>query len=339
MIGAKIIADSKNIFGDRLTSVIGEFPRIVLAEFNTHKMISKNSASSRAIPHEKMMKRLKNDPFYPIRWMINHKGMQGKHFFSYEESIVLRNIWNDHRWVAMEAAEKLNHCSLTKQVTNRLLEPFMWHKVLASATEWQNFFALRNHDEAEIHIAEFARIFMLAYNDSNPTILKPGDWHLPFGDNIDEEQMQSAVGYAMDGSEESEETFLQNCKDWKIKIVGARCARTSYNNFDGDSDYIKDFERHDSLIEQGHWSPLEHPAQSMDEEEYFAHGKSIVVPKEYIDLNEADFKCGKSIVQPNKVKGKFIVFEYGWCGNYRGFTQYRKTFYDENRKDSRVIIK
>ena len=81
-ISAEIIADSKNQFGDRITTFILTFPRIVLAEFNTHRMLSRNSASSRAIPFEKMVQMVQDDPFIPIKWMKDHKGMQGTEYFS-----------------------------------------------------------------------------------------------------------------------------------------------------------------------------------------------------------------------------------------------------------------
>ena len=77
MISAKIIADSKCPRGHRLTTFIVTFPRIVLAEFNTHRMFSRNSASSRAIPFKRMVKMLEENPFIPIAWQKDHKGMQG----------------------------------------------------------------------------------------------------------------------------------------------------------------------------------------------------------------------------------------------------------------------
>jgi hypothetical protein len=52
----KILADSISPDGVRLTTLEVVMPRIVLAEFNTHRMLSRNSASSRAIPIEKMIR-------------------------------------------------------------------------------------------------------------------------------------------------------------------------------------------------------------------------------------------------------------------------------------------
>jgi hypothetical protein len=152
MIKATIIADSKNKQGDRITTMVVTMPRIILAEFNTHRMFSRNSASSRAIPFEKMVKSVKENPFIPIAWQKDHKGMQGSEYFddSIEIEInpntpagkLLRD-WHKAKNLVIEQAIKLNETGLTKQLCNRLLEPFMWHTVIVTATEWENFFALR----------------------------------------------------------------------------------------------------------------------------------------------------------------------------------------------------
>src|SRR6185369_7117160 len=85
MIKAEIVADSINEKGNRITSFIVTFPRIILAEKNTHRVFSRNSASSRAIPFPKMVKSVRENPFIPIAWQKDHKGMQGTEYFSKEE--------------------------------------------------------------------------------------------------------------------------------------------------------------------------------------------------------------------------------------------------------------
>ena len=106
MIKAKIIADSKNPQGDRITTMEVTFPRFILAEFNTHRMFSRNSASSRAIPFEKMVKMVEEDPFIPIKWMKDHKGMQGTEYF--EKGAALKSMWLKARDEATRHAEFLN---------------------------------------------------------------------------------------------------------------------------------------------------------------------------------------------------------------------------------------
>ncbi len=143
-ISTIVIADSKNEFEDRIVTLIVTMPRYILAEFNTHRMFSRNSASSRAIPFEKMVKNVQENPFIPIAWMKDHKGMQGNEYFTEKEDTDnCWMIWRDGLEDSIERATLLHEHGVTKQMCNRLLEPFMWHTVIVTATEWENFFNLR----------------------------------------------------------------------------------------------------------------------------------------------------------------------------------------------------
>lgn len=159
-ISAKIVADSINPQGDRLTTMLVTFPRFILAELNTHRILSKNSASSRAIPTHKLLKMVEEDPFIPIAWQKEHKGMQGTGYLLdndaklFEDSNEIEHYtktsvgfakqsWLHARDSVIKYAKELNNIGCTKQIANRLLEPFMWHTVLISGTEWKNFFDLR----------------------------------------------------------------------------------------------------------------------------------------------------------------------------------------------------
>lgn len=325
MISAKIIADSKNLQGDRLTTFVLVFPRIVLAEFNTHRMLSRNSASSRAIPFEKMLKLVKENPFIPIKWMKEHKGMQGSEYFNlneifvspnglenpnqYTNNQVLETAWLLARDKAVETAIYLSDVGLTKQIVNRLLEPFMWHTVIVTASEWENFFALRAHPAAEIHIADLAQKMLDVYNESEPKLLEVGEWHVPFGDNIDYTKLQLEVLDNWNKRGDSLSTLANDAEtEAKIKIATARCARVSYLNFEGKDDYAADIKLFDMLSTSGHWSPFEHCARAMSDEEYYEDDRGICMSDKNI----------------------------GWSGNLRGFVQYRKMFEDENKNDDRV---
>ena len=161
-IEAKIVADSINPQGDRITTYLLTFPRFILAELNTHRVFSKNSASSRAIPFEKMVKMVKEDPFIPIAWQKNHKGMQGNEYWTDDDTVTVDEgdeyerytkiysaiehfitKWLEARDLAIAQSYELNRLGVTKQICNRLLEPFMWHTVLLTGTEFENFFNLR----------------------------------------------------------------------------------------------------------------------------------------------------------------------------------------------------
>lgn len=144
-ISAEIIADSKNEFGDRITTFVLTFPRFILAELNTHRAFSRNSASSRAIPFKKMVKMVEEDPFIPIAWQKDHKGMQGTEYFSKKDELYpfFKTNWLEARDSAVESAQMQNELGLTKQLCNRILEPFMWHTAIVTATEFENFFKQR----------------------------------------------------------------------------------------------------------------------------------------------------------------------------------------------------
>lgn len=267
MINATIIADSKNEFGNRLTTFVLTMPRIILAEFNTHRMISRNSASSRAIPFDKMLKMVESDPFIPIKWMKDHKGMQGDEYLTEFNAGLALEIWLKARDRSIETAKQLNYgnksehetnggLNVTKQIVNRLLEPFMWHTVIATATEWDNLFALRAHNAAEIHMQDLAYKMLEAYNQSTPKLLTAGEWHIPFGDNFDDgELFKNLVSFIEDGK--------LTINEAKLKIATARCARVSYTTVGEEGkkyNYENDIKLHDNLANAGHWSPFEHCA-------------------------------------------------------------------------------
>lgn len=155
MISAKVVADSINMHGDRMTSMLITFPRIILAEFNTHRVFSRNTSSSRAIPFEKMLDSVVSNPFIPMAWQKTHKGMQGSEYVT-DETEIRKNItaWIHARDAAVKQAELLNSYGVTKQICNRLLEPWQWVTMVVSATEWQNFFDLRcpryQHQEGKV---------------------------------------------------------------------------------------------------------------------------------------------------------------------------------------------
>lgn len=295
-ISAEIIADSINADGTRLTTFVLTFPRIVLAEFNTHRVFSRNSASSRAIPFKKMLKMVEEDPFVPIAFQKDHKGMQGTEYLEGEAAIKAKEEW---LFCAQEAVLNTTYfhevTGVTKQLCNRMLEPFAWHTVIVTASDYENFFALRAHEAAEIHIQKLAHVMLDAYNESSPCILSEGQWHIPFGEKLDRVKMMWEVIEPNVTYTRLNEEQQRLCEKTAIKIATARCARVSYMNFDGKDDYAQDVALHDRLSQMGHWSPFEHCAQAND---------CLLTP----------------------TSGNFG----------RGWLQYRKTFENENKTDPRV---
>jgi len=235
---ANIIADSVSPAGKRLTTMEIQIPRIVLAEFNTHRLFSRNSASSRAIPIEKMLKLVMEDPYIPERWGKNGKGMQDHGEFSQEEQRAAEVVWLSAREAAVNHVKILLEHGVHKQTTNRLLEPFMWHTVIVTATEWDNFFSQRCHDAAHPAIRRTAEAMRDAMTESVPKQLGYFGWHLPY--------IQP----------EDEDLLLQVRKE----VCVARCARVSYLSHDGKREVQKDLDLYNKLRANGHLSPFEHVA-------------------------------------------------------------------------------
>lgn len=243
MYSAKIICDSISQVGARLTTMEVVFPRIVLAEFNTHRMFSRNSASSRAIPVEKMIRMVLENPYIPSHWGKNQRGMQAELEVTPEMAQYAKIKWLEARDNAVHSAKVIMDVGIHKQITNRLLEPFMWHTCIVSATEWSNFFHLRNHPAAHPDIREPARLMQEAYEKSTPKLVKYEDWHLPY---IQDDELGDD-GLGMD---------VQDL----VKISAGRCARVSYLTHTGIRDPQEDVKLCGKLLEGGHMSPLEHPA-------------------------------------------------------------------------------
>ena len=262
-ISAKIIKDSISIEGIRLTTMHLRYPRFIHAELMTHRDFSRNARSSRAVPIKTMIKECIDDPVIPIFWGKNQKGMQASEecaekvlieefidgevgFKRLDLHVDNTDAWLKARDMAVMIATSFMDAGYHKQVVNRLLEPFLHIDVLVSSTNWANWFALRDHNDAEPHIQVLAREMRKAMDASKPNELMHNMWHLPFvnSDEIDEwEQYGIKTNDA-------------------IKVSVARCARISYKPFDGDDSLDAELRRYDMLVGSSpvHASPAEHQA-------------------------------------------------------------------------------
>lgn len=240
---AKVIADSVEPMGSRLTTMEVRLHRFVLAEFNTHRVFSRNSASSRAIPIEKRISEAVEDPAMPLHWGENQRGMQADREGDEHWIAACRREWLRARDHAVASAQYLSLIGLHKQVTNRLLEPFLWHTVVVSATNWMGFFEQRCSPLAQPEMRAAAEAMRAALDASQPKSLPYGAWHLPYvqPDELRDERL----------------TTPDLCR-----LSVARCARVSYLTHDGVRDWSKDFDLHDRLLGASppHASPFEHVA-------------------------------------------------------------------------------
>lgn len=239
---AAVICDSISPAGSRLTTLEVTLHRFVLAELNTHRVFSRNSSSSRAIPIAKQIARVLENPAVPMEFGQNKKGMQAEEIVADTEGAMA--AWLGARDAAVEHVRQLLEIGVHKQVTNRLLEPFMWQTVIVSSTEWQNFFSQRCSPLAQPEIRLAAEAMREAYDASTPTEVAEGGWHTPY---VREEEADLDL-------------------ETKKQISVARCARVSYLTHDGKRDLDADLDLYNRLItaDPPHWSPMEHVATPGD---------------------------------------------------------------------------
>lgn len=243
-ITAKVIKDS--IYnGHRLTTLELHYPRIILAELNTHRQLSKSTSSSRAIPVEKIIQNVKDDPYIPIKWGMNERGMSSSKEAVYMDKLRAENYWLEAMRSSIKQAENLITIGIHKQFANRILEPWSHVNTIISGTEWDNFFKLRISDNAQPEMRKLAEEIKRAMDNSSPEEKRltndiSDKWHIPY---ITDEEADLPL-------------------ETKLKVSVARCARVSYkSNTSGKlSTVSEDTELFDRLYSNGHWSPFEHIA-------------------------------------------------------------------------------
>lgn len=249
MYAATILADSV-ADGVRLTTLEVTFPRYILAEFNTHRVFSRNSASSRAIPVKNRVQQVRENPFIP-EFTKNKSGMKADEVLIDDDALNAAAIWKGAALQAAQNAESLAFIEVHKQQANRLLEAFVWHKVVVTATYWDNFWALRAHIDASPEMFKTAVVMREAMNASKPQELVQGDWHIPYV----EMDRHHGEGLMM---------FGPSYYDGLIKMSVARCAALSYERQNAEKTAAEYALRHDQLKSSGHWSPFEHQAKVAD---------------------------------------------------------------------------
>ena len=231
-IAAKVIADSVADDCPRLTTLQLRYPRFIHSEFMTHRAFSRNASSSRAIPVERLIQDVLDDPAMPIYWGSNKPGMQAG-----EEIGPAIDVWLGARNSAVSYATEMSAAGYHKQIVNRILEPFAHINVLVTATQnaYDHFFALRDHPDAQPEVAALARAMREAMDGSEPVELLEHQWHTPY--------------CGVDGRRE---------------ISAARCASVSYKTVDGKPMTVdKALVIYDKLAGSDpiHASPFEHIAR------------------------------------------------------------------------------
>lgn len=335
---AKVIAHSKSsVSGKEIITFELEFPRLILSEFNTHNALSKNASSSRAIPVPTMLKQVRENPAYPVRFGAANSGMQdsGEHdglvemyndYIEMEDSYGAEDAWRMAAKMSAGVAEAFHKAGYAKQICNRLIEPFQMMKVVMTATELNNFYWLRNHEAADPTIAELARKIKEAHDASVPEVLSPGEWHTPYYNSgywKPSTQLLSAPPKTADA--------FGHTLEHALIISASCCAQVSFRSLD---DTIEKAERVVSRLnlkgeepdQPVHASPVEHQATPIAEDEPLMALNSI--PEGY-EAMAMTFKMGKvNVLSSPKTWQEGITHmdrDGTLCsGNLKDWIQYRQ---------------
>lgn len=285
----RVVADSAYMHNGvlyRLTTMVVKLPRIVLAELNTHRVFSRNSASSRAIPTRKQLRALVRAAFVPSSFGTAVGGMNAGPALEGELLETAIAVWGD---------------ALYSQ---------MWYALCLTTSpdyverEWEQWVLEENDDFGAFVMDVAARI----EDKTNPihneqllwttkgltnrllepfmmheVIITSTEWENFFNLRTDEnaqEEIRTAAVMMKEAYDSSVPEVLSEGewhlpfiqpeeKEWAkqnpelaVKAVTARCARVSYLTHDtGKLDLNADYRLADSLGENGHRSPFEHAGE------------------------------------------------------------------------------
>lgn len=257
MIAAKVVADSISPSGCRLTTFECVVPKWLIAEINTHAMIRRNSASSRAVPTVAIIERVLRDPWEPLEWRYRSAegGMQAGALMSREDAEASRRDWLGARDAVLPFVRSLEARHAAKEHVNRLLEAWMWSVVVMTATEWDQYLHQRGPGAgAQPEFQQLVALQMDAFERSIP-VQRPYDrsaldirgWHLPYVSTTERMEHRLPVLAA---------------------LSAARCAGVSYYRPGAIGDLERELDRASRLVSNGHWSPLDMPAAATGDDKF-----------------------------------------------------------------------
>ena len=293
----KVIQDSLSPSGDRLVTFEIETYRYIWAEVMTHRQLSRNAQSSRAVPSKTVLK-VNEDFVRPIIYGKNKAGMSSTEEFNELDSAKIQKVWDAAANYAFAASKQLGELSLHKQWANRITEPFSKIKAVISATEWDNFFWLRIDPEAaQPEIVDLATEMQKAMQASIPLQLKAGELHVPYVEREVQFDLHDDIKYFSRDHELSKEEAL--------RISASCCCQVSYRKLD--DSFNKAMEIWDKLFSgpKPHMSPTENQAIALGSK------KASIIQR----------------VFPSYLpEGVSHIDREGnlWSGNFKGFIQHRK---------------
>lgn len=294
-ITAKLIAYSQAPNKQTVATFELEYPRWIHGEVMTHRMFSRNAMSSRAVPVEKMIAYVRNEPASPVHWGKNQPGMQAKEELVGDDLKSLKDLWLESAQGAAYFASIMNTKGAHKQIVNRILEPFQTMKTVVTSTEWDNFFYLRNHEDAQPEIKRLAEVMLECFENEDPVQLTSDDWHTPyFGE-----------GY-----------WLKGCGiplEDALAVSSSCCAQVSFRQLDDTLEKAKRI--YERLVESKpvHASPFEHQCKPV--QSYTCINTPELVGFINHQHKPSTWEDGITHLDRN---GIF------WSGNFRGFIQHRQ---------------
>lgn len=312
-ISATVVCDSLSPAGVRLTTVQVTAHRFILAEINTHRMLSRNYRSSRAVPVKKLLEEVRTNPAMPVFWGKNQAGMQAAEELTGTELAMVKTMWRSAANSAVAWAEGMAQVGLHKQTANRVLEPFLYVHGVITATEWDNFFGLRLHRMAMPEFKALADAIWPAIKHSVPMNLEPGQWHLPYVGPTDHNRLWC------EREDKSENLNAAEVQRRLLITSVARCARVTASSFETgkESTWSEDLRTYARLNIPGtdyhdpsepiHASPAEH--QATPDKNYHLNSIEMFDP----------YYRGYRWETPQE------------HGNFTGWRQYRKMLPGENR--------
>lgn len=267
---ARVVADSISPQGQRITTFEIEYPRIIHSELMTHRLFSRNAMSSRAIPIKKMIQQALDNPAMPVKFGKNQPGMQdaGDHSVG-----IGKRGYTPEQWWRFAAAEACHFASgfdesgYHKQIANRLLEPFQRMKTVLTATNFENFWWLRVDKDADPTIFALAEAMKKAFDESDPELLYPGQWHTPYVDHlvtVGEQASEDTFEYCV--LDENNKPVILTLEEAKA-ISASCCAQVSYRVLNNTKDKALDIYGKLLSGNKVHASPFEHQATPMLENE------------------------------------------------------------------------
>jgi hypothetical protein len=300
-ISCTVIADSVTA-GSRMVTLELEYPRFIHSELMTHRMLSKNAASSRAIPIKKMHETITDKTATPVHWGKNQPGMSAKEEVDDLVKQGSIELWNSARDSMLHHSKVMSDTGLHKQIANRITEPFQMMKTVISGTEWANLIWLRHHADAQPEFFELTDCIVKALDKSQSILLTAGEWHVPY---VTVKRDDFGILRYLDSNEQ------EMSKEDAIKVSSSCCAQVSYRRNDDSLEKARDIFARLIDSEPIHASPIEHQATPMK----FKNAKQYLT-----DMNPNLWEEGITHMDRDK--------NY-WSGNLRGFIQHRKLIKSE----------